>query len=188
MIDLLREPWPWWVAGPLLGATVPILAWIGGKRFGISSSLRHMCAATPLARVSDFFAYDWRSRGAWSLLFVLGIVVGGAIAATLLATPDGMVAISEATRSDLAALGVQHGPGLAPDLFSWSALTSKAGFLLLIVGGFLVGFGTRYADGCTSGHALSGLSTLEKPSLIAVVGFFGGGLLATHLLLPWVLR
>ena len=188
MIELLREPWPWWVAGPLLGATVPVLAWVGGKRFGISSSLRHLCAATPLARVSDFFHYDWRSSGTWSLLFVLGIVVGGAIGATVLATPGGMVAISEATQSDLAALGVEHGPGLAPAVFSWSALGSKAGFLLLVVGGFLVGFGTRYADGCTSGHALTGLSRLERSSLVAVVGFFTGGLLATHVLLPWVLR
>ena len=147
-----------------------------------------MCAATPLSRVSDFFAYDWKLRGSWNLVFALGILLGGWVGATALATPDGMVAISEATQSDLAALGVAHTPGLAPTVFSWSTLTSRAGFVLLLVGGFLVGFGTRYADGCTSGHALTGLATFQKSSLIAVLGFFGGGLLATHLLLPWVLR
>jgi uncharacterized membrane protein YedE/YeeE len=44
---------------------------------------------------------------------------------------------------------------------------------LLLVGGVLIGFGTRYAGGCTSGH-VSGLSNLQIPSLKAVIGFFGG--------------
>jgi uncharacterized membrane protein YedE/YeeE len=54
----------------------------------------------------------------------------------------------------------------------------------MVIGGFLVGFGTRYAGGCTSGHAISGLSNLQFASLIATIGFFAGGLIATHLLYP----
>ena len=188
-MDMIFQPWPWWVAGPLLGAMVPLVAWIGGKRFGISSSFRHLCAATPLRRVSDFFAYDWRKTGSWNLVFALGILVGGWVAATFLSEPGTLVAISARTQADLAGLGVGYTPGLAPtSLFSWSGLSTRAGLILLVGGGFLVGFGTRYADGCTSGHALTGLATFQKTSLIAVLGFFAGGLIATHVFLPWILR
>ena len=58
--------------------------------------------------------------------------------------------------------------------------------MVLAVGGFLVGFGTRYAGGCTSGHAISGLSNLQLPSLVAVIGFFIGGLVMTHLIFPYL--
>lgn len=178
-------PWPWYVAGPVIGLFVPALLIVGNAVFGVSSSLRHMCAATLHGKV-DYFRYDWKKTGLWNLVFVLGILAGGFLASHYGGSQT--VAISEATRLDLAKLGIHDFSGLAPqDLFQWSALLSLRGFVLIIVGGFLVGFGTAYAGGCTSGHAISGLADLQLPSLIATVGFFAGGLIATHFFLPLIL-
>ena len=186
MFDALREPWPWWVAGPLVGLVVPILQ-IMGRSFGVSSNLRHICAATLPGR-ADFLRYDWKGTGGWNLMFAAGIVLGGAIAAGLLAAV-GPVDISEATRDDLAKLGIHELSGLVPpQLFSFDSILSLRGFIVIVVGGFCVGFGTRYAGGCTSGHAITGLSRLSLPSLVAVLGFFAGGLLTTFFFLPLLLR
>ncbi len=182
MIESLSEPWPWYVAGPLIGLVVPLLLWAGGE-FGVSENLRHICAAVLPTR-NDFFRYDWKATGLWNLTFALGIVLGGAVAATLLASPDPLV-VSDATRADLEVMGVTTFEGLAPaQVFSWEGLATVPGFVMIVVGGFLVGFGTRYAGGCTSGHAISGLANLQLPSLLAVLGFFAGGLTATWLILP----
>lgn len=184
MMNLLREPWPWYIAGPLIGLMVPLLLLIGGKPFGISSNLRHLCAATVPSGI-PFFEYDWKREGGWNLLFALGIAIGGLVAISVL-LPDGyMVAISSATQHDLRALGVHDLSGLVPQqLMGWQALASWRGWLTLGAGGFLVGFGARWAGGCTSGHAISGLATFQVPSLIAVCGFFAGGLLMTHVIMP----
>ncbi|MDA0683059.1 MAG: YeeE/YedE thiosulfate transporter family protein [Bacteroidetes bacterium] len=184
MIEFISQPWPWYVAGPLIGIVVPLLFLVGGKQFGLSDNLRHVCAMLP--GKTDFFNYDWRN-GSWNLVLMLGIVIGGFIGATWLGNPD-PVAISEATRSDLALLGVTNFNGLLPaDIYSWEGLGTLRGLILLVGGGFLIGFGTRWAGGCTSGHAISGLADLQLPSLIAVIGFFAGGLIATFLLLPIIL-
>jgi uncharacterized membrane protein YedE/YeeE len=183
MLDFLTQPWPWYVAGPLIGLIVPALLLIGGKQFGISENLRHICAAAAPGK-TPFFQYDWKANGIWNLTFIVGVPIGAFIASTLLSSGD-PIAISQATRADLAALGISEFEGLAPaDIFSFSGLASLKGFVMIVIGGFLVGFGSRYAGGCTSGHAISGLSDLQMPSLIAVIGFFAGGLIATHLLLP----
>lgn len=186
MIEYLSKPWPWFVSGPLIGLTVALLLLVGGRAFGVSSSLRHVCAATVPGR-SPLLRYDWRRSGLWNLVFVAGVILGGVVAGTLLSSGE-PVAISEATRADLEALGVATDTGLVPtDLYSLRALATPAGFVVLVLGGFLVGFGARYAGGCTSGHAITGLASFQLPSLIAVLGFFAGGLLATHLLLPLIL-
>lgn len=186
LIDFLTEPWPWYVAGPLIGLTVPVLlVWVG-QPFGISSSFRDICAATLPGRV-EFFHYDWKAQ-AWRLAFAVGVVIGGFLAWQILSPAEAAVAISEATRADLAALGISDQTGLVPrQLMSWDALGSIPGLIVLVVGGFLVGFGTRWAGGCTSGHAITGLSNLQFVSLIAVLGFFAGGLISTHWLLPLIL-
>ena len=182
MLELLSEPWPWYVAGPLIGLTVPLLLWAGGE-FGVSENLRHICAAVLPTR-NEFFRYDWKATGLWNLTFALGIVLGGAVAGTVLASPDPIV-ISAATTADLEAMGLTTFEGLAPaQVFSWEGLATLPGFVMIVIGGLLVGFGARYAGGCTSGHAISGLANLQLPSLLAVLGFFAGGLLATWVLLP----
>jgi uncharacterized membrane protein YedE/YeeE len=187
MLDVLSEPWPWYLAGPLIGLMVPLLLLLVGRPFGVSSSLRHMCAAT-LPRGLEYFRYDWKKYGAWNLTFVLGIFLGGLLAGTVFKNPD-PVAISQATHDDLAALGLTDFTGLVPnDLISWSSLATLPGLIAIVVGGFLLGFGARYAGGCTSGHGITGLATLQKSSLVAVIGFFIGGLFVTHLILPLLLR
>ncbi len=187
MLDALRQPWPWYVAGPLIGLVVPVLWLLTGKAFGVSTSFRDICAAVTPGRF-EYLRYDWRT-GAWRFAFVAGILIGALIAVTVLASPDPVVGISEATRADLAALGITSRTGLFPsDLISWRSLGTLPGFVVVVLGGFLVGFGARWADGCTSGHAITGLVGRQLPSLLAVLGFFAGGLVSTFLLLPLALR
>lgn len=149
----------------------------------MSENLRHLCAALLPTR-NEFFRYDWKAKGLWNLTLALGIVMGGVIAGTFLASPDALV-VSDATTAALGGLGITTLEGLAPtQVFSWEGLVTLPGFVMIVGGGFLVGFGARYAGGCTSGHAISGLANLQLPSLLAVLGFFAGGLLATWVLLP----
>lgn len=185
ILEFIRQPWPWYVAGPLIGLTVPALLLLGNKSFGISSSLRHICAACLPANIS-FFQYDWKKES-WNLVFVTGILLGGFIATWFLADPN-VIVIAPATQQALASLGLKDFSGLMPaDLFSVEYIFTLKGLIFLVFGGFLVGFGTRYAGGCTSGHAIMGLSNLQIPSLIATVCFMIGGFAGTHLLLPWLL-
>lgn len=186
LFEAILKPWPWYVAGPLIGLTVPTLLLIGNKSFGISSSLRHVCAACIPANI-PFFKYDWKKE-IWNLVFVLGVFVGGILATNFLENPNTFV-LSDATISDLKALGIKDFSGLMPaDLFSLKTLFTAKGFIFFILGGFLVGFGTRYAGGCTSGHAIMGLSNLQIPSLIATCCFMVGGFAMTHLLMPIIFR
>jgi len=184
----LTQPWPWYIAGPLIGLVVPALLLFGGKVFGISANLRHACAAVPSSSKPSFLRYDWKTAGLWNLAFVVGIAVGGFVGIRLLSDPTAPLAISTDTVEALTALGVTDLSGFVPSqLISWSGLLTPAGLLMVLGGGFLVGFGARWAGGCTSGHAISGLADLQVPSLVAVVGFFIGGLAVTHLLLPLLL-
>jgi len=180
--DWVKQPWPWYVAGPLVGLTVPVLLIIGNKSFGISSSLRHICAACIPANI-PFFTYNWKKE-MWNLFFVAGVLLGGFIAAVFLANPNEMI-LAASTQEDLAALGIEFNGTLMPEsIFNWDVLLSLKGVVFFVLGGFLVGFGTRYAGGCTSGHAIMGLSNLQWPSLVATCCFMAGGFLMTHLLFP----
>jgi uncharacterized membrane protein YedE/YeeE len=182
MADWGSRLWPWYLAGPLLGLFVPALLIAGDKLFGFSSNLRHLCAALVPSRI-EFFRYDWKQKGLWNLLFMAGTLIGGFLAAHWGVRHN--IAISAQTRLSLAKLGIHDFSGVAPhELFTWHALFTLRGFVSVVVGGFLVGFGTAYAGGCTSGHAISGLADFQLPSLIAVIGFFVGGLAATYFILP----
>lgn len=185
MLEFIKQPWPWYIAGPLIGLTVPILLIIGNKSFGISSSLRHICAACLPSNIS-FFKYDWKKE-TWNLFFVFGIFLGGAVAAHYLANPN-PVQVNPKLATELAGYGITDYTGLVPNqLFNWSALLSLKGLIMVVFGGFMVGFGTRYAGGCTSGHAIMGLSTLQWPSLIATCCFMLGGFLMANFILPIIL-
>jgi uncharacterized protein len=187
MPDFLYEPWPWYVAGPLLGIMAPLLLWIDNRQFGLSSNLRHLCAAIA-PRAIAHFRYDWKREGSWNLAFAAGIVLGGALAGWVFANPE-PVAIAATTREALRELGIRDLTGLVPrELFALEHLASVRGLVALAGGGFLVGFGTAYAGGCTSGHGILGLADRQLPSVIALIGFFAGGIIGTWLLLPLVLR
>lgn len=186
MYEKLFQPWPWYIAGPLIGLTVPALLLLGNKSFGISSSLRHICAACIPGNIS-FFKYDWKKE-VWNLFFVGGILFGGIIAAAYLINPKEVIVHPELAKT-LATYGITDYHGLVPvELFNWQALLTIRGFVMMVAGGFLVGFGTRYAGGCTSGHAIMGISTLQWPSLVATCCFMIGGFIMTHLMLPFILN
>lgn len=185
MIEIIKQPWPWYVAGPLIGLTVPALLIIGNKSFGISSSLRHICASCMPANI-PFFKYNWKKE-VWNLFFVFGIFLGGAIAINLLSNPN-PIEVNPKLATELAGYGITNFNNLVPeDIINWQSLFTLKGFLLMVVGGFLVGFGTRYAGGCTSGHAIMGLSNLQLPSLIATISFMIGGFIMANLILPFIL-
>ena len=180
----LSETWPWYVAGPLIALVMALLV-LNGKTFGASSNLRTLCAVAG-AR-AGFFDYDWRAQR-WNLVVMAGAALGAALATWLLdgagAVPIGAETVAELEAYGIADAGDAYAPGV---LFGAEAWTSTWSLATLVVGGLLIGFGTRWAGGCTSGHAITGLSQLQFPSLVAVIGFFAGGLLATHLILPYLL-
>lgn len=181
----MSRPWPWFVAGPLIGLFVPALLLLGNKQLGVSSCFRNLCAACIPGR-AEFFRFDWKRDGSWSLAFLAGILIGGFIGGLLLGSPA--VAISARTQAALEAIGVHDFAGLVPaELFTWSRLLTARGLALLLGGGFLVGFGASYAGGCTSGHGVMGLADRQPASLIAVCAFFAGGVLATYLVLPFLI-
>lgn len=185
MIEFIKQPWPWYVAGPLVGLTVPALLILGNKSFGISSSLRHICASCIPANI-PFFKYNWKKE-VWNLFFVFGIFLGGVIAVNLLSNPN-PIEVNPKLAAELAGYGITNFNNLVPeDIMNWQSLFTLKGFLIIVVGGFLVGFGTRYAGGCTSGHSIMGLSNLQLPSLIATISFMIGGFLMANLLLPIIL-
>lgn len=184
-MESFLQPWPWYVSGPLIAAVMLILVYFG-KTFGMSSNLRTLCSIGGAGKYADFFRFDWKAYR-WNLTVVLGAIMGGFIAVTFLS--DGStIALSPETVSDLQEFGFANigETLLPPEIYSWDYVLSLKGMSILVIAGFIVGFGTRYAGGCTSGHAISGLSNLQLPSLIAVIGFFIGGLVMTHFLLPLI--
>jgi uncharacterized membrane protein YedE/YeeE len=184
-MELLYHPWPWYVAGPIIGLSVPALLWIGNKKLGISSTLRQICAATYPGKIS-FLNYDWKNDS-WNLFFAAGILIGGFIGGYVFANPH-PVAVSPETIGLFQSWGLEMSKGLLPpEVFNWDTLFTLKGFLMIIVGGFLVGFGTRYAGGCTSGHGILGLSALQWPSLLATMSFFAGGIIFSYWVVPYIL-
>ena len=184
MKEFITQPWSWWFSGIMIASIMFFLLYFG-RSFGFSSNLRTICAMSGAGKKVKFFDFDWKAQ-AWNLIFLLGALLGGFISRQFLSS-DVPVEISSSTINDLAKLGMAAPQSLQPaELFSWEAVSSLKGFILLVMGGLMIGFGTRYAGGCTSGHAISGLSDLQFPSLIAVMGFFIGGLIMTFFILPLI--
>lgn len=183
-MDFLLQPWPWYVSGFLIALTMLVLL-VLGKRFGMSSNLKTLCTICGAGKKTKFFKADWREEG-WNLIVVAGAILGGFIAANFLS--DGsMPEISEATKTALQEMHIAEDNAYLPnEFFNIENLADIKVIAILLIGGLLIGFGTRYAGGCTSGHAISGLSNLQLPSLIAVIGFFLGGLIMVHLLFPLI--
>lgn len=188
-LDFIRQPWHWSVAGAGIAVVYFLLNYMG-RTFGLSTAFRNMCTIAGAGKVNDFFKIDIKDE-IWRLSIVAGALIGGYIGGVLLANPE-PVQLASSTVEHFASLGIDypaadtHGKGFVPtELFNFG---NVAGILMMIVGGFLVGFGSRYADGCTSGHAISGLAHLQLPSLVTVVGFFVGGLLMTHLIFPYLMN
>jgi uncharacterized membrane protein YedE/YeeE len=185
MLEFIKQPWPWYIAGPLIGLTVPTLLILGNKTFGISSSLRHICAACMPANI-PFFKYDWKKE-IWNLFFVLGIFFGGFIAGNFLGNPE-PIKVNPKLVVELSGYGINNYNYLIPqEIVNWKSLFTLKGSLIMVVGGFFVGFGTRYAGGCTSGHSIMGLSNLQWTSLVATIFFMIGGIIMANWILPLIL-
>jgi len=186
MISLISKPWPWYVSGPAIAGIMAILLFFG-KSFGFSKNLSNICSMFGLGRYIPYFNFNWKKQ-LWNIWFLVGSVIGGYIAVHYLQSPDPLK-LSSATIADLHKLNIPFDGHLEPGtIFNWNYLHTGRGLFLFLGGGFLIGFGTRYAGGCTSGHAISGLSNLQLPSLTAVVGFFIGGLFTTHILFPYLFK
>lgn len=186
MLELIKGPWHWAISGSLIGLTVPALLLLGNKKFGVSSSLRHICAMCVPANI-PFFKYGWRKE-LWNLFFVLGIAIGAFIAVQLLSNPND-IAISDATKLNMQAYGLSDLSGLMPiEVFNSNNIFTARGFVFFVVGGLLVGFGTRYAAGCTSGHSIMGMANLQWPSLVATCCFMVGGFFSANILVPLIFK
>ena len=184
MIEFIRQPWPWYVSG-LLIATIMVTLILFGKTFGFSSNLRTICSMAGAGKRVKFFDFNWKAQ-IWNLLFLVGAIIGGFIAKNFLSNPEDLN-LSMATIKDLQLLGIHFNGQLNPDeLFSLVALKQPKTIILLLTGGLMIGFGTRYAGGCTSGHSISGIANLQIPSIVATIGFFIGGLVMTYLLMPFI--
>ncbi|NAS11120.1 YeeE/YedE family protein [Poritiphilus flavus] len=184
-MEYILQPWPWYISGPLIALVMLLLVYFG-KTFGMSSNLRTLCSIAGGGKYSEFFRFDWKAQR-WNLVVVIGALIGGYLASNFL-SDHSVIDLNPATVADLKALGFEDaGAALVPaEIYDWGELLTVKGLLILIGAGILVGFGTRYAGGCTSGHAITGLSNLQLPSLIAVIGFFIGGLLMVHVLYPLI--
>ncbi len=184
-LEFIKQPWPWWVSGPLIGLTVPILLILGNKPFGVSSTMKHICAACFPANIS-FFRYDWKSES-WNLFFAAGITLGAFIAWTWLS--DHTIAINPELLKELKHYGIaDHNQMVPTEDIKWRDLLTLKGMMMIVVGGFLVGFGTRYADGCTSGHSIMGLANLQWPALVATCSFMAGGFISANVIVPAILK
>lgn len=184
-MESILNPWPWYISGPLITFVMALLLYFG-KTFGMSSNLRTMCTIAGAGKFSDFFKFNWKEQS-WNLIVVVGAIIGGYMATQYLSN-DSITNLNPKTVIELQNMGFQDsGASLVPnEIFSMESSIALKRLILLIVGGLLVGFGTRYAGGCTSGHAIAGLSSLQKPSLIAVIGFFIGGLIMANLIFPLI--
>lgn len=184
-MDVIFQTWSWYVSGFLIGMIMLCLIYFG-KAFGMSSNLSTLCSMTGIGKRVSFFDFDWKAQR-WNLLVVLGAMLGGFVAVQFMGDASN-VDINPKTIAQLAQMGIDAPNGkLLPDtLFSNAIFQSPKMILVLIIGGVLIGFGTRYASGCTSGHAISGLSNLQIKSLKAVIGFFIGGLIMSHFILPLI--
>lgn len=182
-IEFISQPWHWAVSGTAIAMIMFIMTWMG-RFFGVSTAFKNICVMCGARKANSFFDIDLKAEN-WRMIFIAGGVVGGFIAANFLANPE-TIALSEANIEHLSNWNISpdEGNGFIPD--SIFHLGNWKGMIIAIIGGFLVGFGARYGDGCTSGHAISGLSHLQLPSLITVIGFFIGGLIMTWLIMPMI--
>ena len=185
-MDFIFSPWPWYISGPLIGLMVPGMLYIGNKPFGVSSTLRSVCSMCVPINVDLYRKNDWK-KDIWNLVFLAGILIGGTIAGNFL-NDGNPLTLGEATVERLTSMGITDFNSLLPqEIFNWNELFTLRTFIITVIGGFFVGFGARYAGGCTSGHAIMGMSMFQLASLIAVVGFFIGGLLMSYFILPTIL-
>lgn len=150
----------WAAAGAGIAAVTLTLLFVLNRRLGISTGFEDVCS---LVLKAPYFRRErlLSARG-WRLPFLAGLVLGGVISAVL---------------------GGGWSPSWELGMLDQRLGLGHAGKLIwMFVGGLFIGFGTRLAGGCTSGHGIFGLSNLEWPSLVSTISFMGGGVVTTHLI------
>ncbi len=184
IVEILQKPWHWSLAGVMIALILFLLTYLG-RSFGVSASFKTICNAFGLGKKYEYFDFDIKNDF-WQIAFLLGVLLGGLISVTILYNPE-PAKISQATIDHLATdfgWNYPQGDGYLPvdvfNIYNWKAI------VIALVGGAFVGFGARYGNGCTSGHAITGLSHMRLPSLITVIGFFIGGLIMTWLIMPFI--
>lgn len=164
---LLLERWSPYIAGIGIG----ILSWftflLSDKPIGCSTSF-----VTTSGMIEKLFQGDKVNRKAyyqkhipainWQLLFVIGIFIGAFLSAWL----SGQFEFRWLPQKWLSKFG------LTPVLRTTTAF----------LGGILMGLGSRWANGCTSGHGISGAMQLTVSSWLATICFFAGGLIVAFLI------
>jgi uncharacterized membrane protein YedE/YeeE len=150
----------WAVAGASVAGITLLLLFVANRRLGISSGFDDLCS---LVLPQPYFRRSAITSGRpWRLPFLAGLVLGGFLSALL---------------------GGGWSPTWALGMFDEVVGWGPAGKVAwMFVGGLFIGFGTRLAGGCTSGHGIFGLSNLELPSLLSTVSFMAGGMMTTQLL------
>ena len=160
----MNEPLSWYIAGPLLGLMVPLLLVLKEKQFGISSSYHYILSLLP-TRIS-YFNYD-RRQDQWQVFFAIGLILSGFVAIQFFGFSDAFVVLP------MKKYTVQ-----ASNIYQ---LNNAVEFF---IGGILVGFGARYANGCTAGHCIMGCSQFALSSILATICFFIGGLIGSYFVVP----
>ena len=154
---------PWYVAGPLIGLIIPLLLVLNEKQFGVSSSLRVVVSFfTPKV---NYFRYN-RKKDYWQLYFGIGVILVSILIVLLDVSPSPQI------DSELSFAGIA------------TSVYSLQSWPFFLIGGALIGFGARYAGGCTAGHCVMGNSLLSTSSLVSTVSFFVGGLIVSHFVIP----
>lgn len=153
-------PLPWWLAGAAIGAITLLLLFVTQQRLGISTGFENLCAL--VLRAPYFQRDEIRRSHAWRLPFLGGLVLGGLLSA---ATSGGWRPFWELGRFDAS--------------FGWGPAGKLA---WMFVGGLFIGFGTRLAGGCTSGHGIFGISNLERASVESTLAFMAAGIATTNLI------
>lgn len=184
-MDFITQTWSWYISGLLIGFVMFLLIYFG-KTFGMSSNLRALCSFAGADKYADFFRFDFKAQN-WNLVVLLGAMIGGFVAVHFLSAPAN-VTLNPKTIQALTDMGFDTPDSkLLPDaMFGQAIFTNPKMIFILLIGGVFIGFGSRYAGGCTSGHAIQGLSNLQWQSLKAVIGFFVGGLLMVHFIFPLI--
>ena len=153
----------WYLAGGAIGLALILFLWLGNISLGASTGFESLCS---LISEREYFAAQRQPENRWRFFFFAGLLIGGAVSA--MGSDQGWHLITSLGHFD-----------------QWvsDSLLAKIGFGA--IGGLFIGLGTRLADGCTSGHGIFGLSTLNPASLAATLTFMVSAIITTWLFV-WV--
>lgn len=160
---LFVDLWPWWLGGIAIGLLVPLMYYFLGTALGVSSGFGNFIKIiAPSTKLRWLNSETYKNRFNWRFIFIIGMIIGGFLSARA----SGMPVIT----SEM---------GLFTENLNWAFIIY---ILWFFAGGILLGFGARVANGCTSGHSIHGIATLQKSSLVATVFFLLFGVITTLLI------